>query len=81
MTDFVFDKSLRDSSHGVHVSITVVDADKDSDVQINIRSGCLRHTFFLSFYHARQVAAYLLQACDAYDQAVAAPKSVETDEG
>lgn len=78
MPDFVFDKYVRDTANGVRVDVTVVDADKFSNVQVNLKSGTLRIPFFLSFYNTRLLAQHLLQACDAYDSAIAAPESSET---
>lgn len=80
MTDdpfaFLFDKTLRDSGNGISIDVTVVDADPDVPVQVRLKSGALDIPFFLKPYHARMLARYLLQACDAFDQAAA--KSSET---
>lgn len=73
--NFVFDKTLRDSGNGVRLDVTV--ADPDSDLLLTLRSGALDIPFFLKPFHARMLATYLLQACDAFDQAVA--ESSETN--
>lgn len=70
MCDFVYDKTVTDKENRVRVSVTVVDADPDSNVQINIDSGALRIPFFLGFDQTRLLAKYLQQACDVYDAQV-----------
>lgn len=70
MLDFVYDKTVTDKENRVRVSVTVVYADPDGNVQINLDSGALRIPFFLGFDQARLLAKYLQQACDAHDAAI-----------
>lgn len=69
---FVYDKHIIDTDHAgrLKISVTVVDADSDESVQINIESSRMKMTHFISLENATRLAGLLVNAVAAYDRAV-----------
>lgn len=78
---FVYDRHIIDTDHAgrLKISVTVVKADDDESVQINIESGRMKMTHFLSMDSATKLAGLLVNAVAAYDRAVEAPSGTKTE--
>lgn len=68
---FLFDKTIRDRTHNLEISVTRSDA-RDEDIQININSisdHSLRITLFLNLFAADDLGRALIMAGEAEEKA------------